>query len=78
MDAFLLSRIQFGINISFHYLFPPMTIGLSWILVLLEGFYIKTKKPIYRTWLQFWTKIFALFFCDGSCYRFYPDVCFWK
>ncbi len=65
MDAFFLSRLQFGFNISFHYLFPPMTIGLSWFLVILEGIYLKTKNEKYREWLQFWTKIFALFFAMG-------------
>lgn len=65
MDALFLSRLQFGFNISFHYLFPPMTIGLSWFLVIIEGIYLKTKNEKYREWLQFWTRIFALFFAMG-------------
>ena len=65
MDVVLLSRIQFALNISFHYLFPPMTIGLSWLIIIIEGFYIKTKKEKYKLMAQFWTKIFALFFALG-------------
>jgi len=65
MDVVLLSRIQFALNISFHYLFPPMTIGLSWMLILMEGFYMKTKDVKYKNMVMFWTKIFALFFAMG-------------
>ncbi len=65
MDAVFLSRILFGINISFHYLFPPVSIGLGLSLVILEGIYLKTKNPLYLRLTQFWTKIFALFFAMG-------------
>lgn len=65
MDVVLLSRIQFALNIGFHYLFPPMSIGLSWIIVILEGMYLKTRKPEHKSMVQFWTKIFALFFAMG-------------
>ncbi len=65
MDIVLLSRIQFTINIAFHYLFPPMSIGLGLLLVMMEGFYMKTKDPFYKQLTQFWTKIFSLFFAMG-------------
>lgn len=65
MDLLTLSRIQFTLNISFHYLFPPMTIGLSWMIVVLEGLYMKTKDEKYLHMVMFWTKIFALFFAMG-------------
>lgn len=65
MDVLLLSRIQFAFTASFHYLFPPMTIGLGWMLIIMEGIYVKTKNPKYKEWTQFWMKIFALFFAMG-------------
>jgi len=65
MDVLLLSRIQFALNISFHYLFPPMTIGLSWMIIIMEGMYIKTKNVKYKQMAQFWIRIFALFFAMG-------------
>ena len=65
MDVVLLSRIQFALTVSFHYLFPPMTIGLGWALIILEGLYVKTKKEKYKLMVQFWSRIFALFFAMG-------------
>jgi cytochrome d ubiquinol oxidase subunit I len=64
-DVVLLSRIQFALTIMFHYLFPPLTIGMGVVLVYLEGMYLKTKLPIYETAAKFWTKIFALNFAIG-------------
>ena len=65
MDVITLARIQFGFTAAFHYLFPPMTIGLSWMILVIEGLYIKTRKPFYRQMAQFWVKLFALFFAMG-------------
>ena len=65
MDALLLSRVQFALTIMFHYLFPPLTIGLGVILVFLEGRYLKTGDPQYEAATKFWTKIFALHFALG-------------
>lgn len=65
MDALLLSRIQFALTVGFHYLFPPLSIGLSLMLVIMEGIYIKTKEIRHRKMAQFWTKIFALTFAMG-------------
>jgi len=64
-DVVLLSRIQFALTIMFHYLFPPLTIGLSLLMVIMEGLYLKTKNPIYETMARFWTKIFAVNFAMG-------------
>ncbi len=64
-DVLLLSRVQFALTIMFHYLFPPLTIGMGVVLVYLEGMYLKTKQPIYETAAKFWTKIFALNFAIG-------------
>lgn len=65
MDVVFLSRVQFALTIGFHYLFPPLSIGLSLMLVIMEGLYLKTKNPLYKKLTQFWTKIFALSFALG-------------
>lgn len=64
-DVVLLSRIQFALTIMFHYLFPPLTIGLGVLLVVMEGLYLKTRIPIYEQMTRFWVKIFALTFSLG-------------
>ena len=57
MDVVLLSRIQFAITIMFHYLFPPLTIGMGVVLVWLEGRYLWTKDAIYESAAKFWTQL---------------------
>lgn len=64
-DPLLLSRIQFAVTIMFHYLFPPLTIGLSVILVYLDGMSLRTGNPLYGIATRFWTRIFALNFAIG-------------
>ncbi len=65
LDVVLLSRIQFASTIAFHYLFPPLTIGMGVVLVWLEGRYLWTKEPIYETAAKFWTQLFAVTFAMG-------------
>lgn len=65
MDVVLLSRLQFAFTIMFHYIFPPLAIGLGVILAYLETRYYLTKKPIFAIASQFWTKIFVLNFGIG-------------
>lgn len=65
MDVVTLSRIQFALTASFHYLYPPLSIGLSLVIIIVEGMYLKTKKPLYRRLAMFWTKVFALTFALG-------------
>ncbi len=65
MNALLLSRIQFGLTVSFHYLFPPLSIGLGLLLVIMEGLYLKTGQKVYERMTRFWLKIFALTFGLG-------------
>ena len=60
-----LSRLQFAITIMFHYLFPPLTIGMGIVLVYLEGKFLQTKEPIYESAARFWTQIFAVTFAVG-------------
>lgn len=61
----ILSRIQFAMNIAFHFIYPPLSIGIGLVLVIMEGIYLKTKKPKYKEMTQFWIKIFALTFAIG-------------
>jgi cytochrome d ubiquinol oxidase subunit I len=65
MDVLMLSRIQFGATIAFHYLYPPLSIGLGVLLVVMEGLWLKTKNPVYHQMARFWTKVFALTFAIG-------------
>jgi len=65
MDTELLSRIQFAFTIAFHYIYPPLSIGLGVLLVVMEGMYIKTKQKIYENITRFWIKIFSLIFAMG-------------
>jgi cytochrome d ubiquinol oxidase subunit I len=65
MDVLFLSRIQFALNICFHYLYPPISIGLGLMLVIMEGMYLKTKDIKYKEMTSFWIKIFSLTFAIG-------------
>ncbi len=65
MSVEILSRIQFALTVSFHFLYPPMTIGLGMMLVIMEGLYLKTKNPLFHQLAHFWTKIFGLIFAIG-------------
>ncbi len=65
MDVLILSRIQFALNSCFHYLYPPISIGLGLMLVIMEGMYLKTGKVKYKEMTSFWIKIFALTFALG-------------
>ena len=65
MDVATLSRIQFAITIMFHYLFPPLAIGMGAFLVFLEARYLKTRDVQYEVATKFWVKIFALNFALG-------------
>ncbi len=65
MDVEILSRIQFAFTIAFHYIFPPLSIGLGLMMVLFEGNYIRTKDKKYEVLARFWTKIFAVTFGLG-------------
>jgi cytochrome d ubiquinol oxidase subunit I len=64
-EVFLLSRIQFAMTIMFHYLFPPLSIGLGTLMVFMEGMYLKSGDAAYHRMTRFWTKIFAVNFAMG-------------
>jgi cytochrome d ubiquinol oxidase subunit I len=65
MEALDLARIQFAFTISFHILFPAITIGLASYLAVLEALWLKTGKEVYRDLYHFWLKIFAVNFGMG-------------
>jgi cytochrome bd ubiquinol oxidase subunit I len=65
METEILARIQFAFTISFHYIYPPLSIGLGLIMVIMEGLYLRTGKRIYEQMARFWTRIFALTFGIG-------------
>lgn len=65
INTLLLSRTQFGFTIGFHILFPTLNIGLAMFLSIMEGLWLKTRNPVYKTICKFWTTIFALTFGVG-------------
>lgn len=65
MDVFLLSRLQFAFTIAFHYIFPPLSIGLGVLLVIMEARYLKTKDNLHLEMTKFWSRIFGLIFALG-------------
>ena len=65
METEILARIQFAFTVAFHYIYPPLSIGLGLILVIMEGMYLKTGLQHYKQMTQFWIKIFALIFGIG-------------
>src|SRR5664280_1655704 len=65
MDVLLLSRIQFALTSGFHYLYPPLSIGLGLVLVIMEGLWLKNRNTLYHQMARFWTRVFALTFAIG-------------
>lgn len=65
MDVTLLARIQFAVTAGFHFLYPPLSIGLGIVLIILEYQYLKTKDKMWETLTRFWVQIFALTFAAG-------------
>ena len=65
MDVEILARIQFAFTIAFHYIYPPLSIGLGLVLVVMEGMYLKTGNKLYEQMTRFWIRIFALIFGIG-------------
>lgn len=65
MDVEILARLQFAFTVAFHYIYPPLSIGLGLLMVIMEGLYLKTRDKDYEKMARFWTKIFALTFGIG-------------
>ena len=65
MDLELLSRLQFAVATCFHFLFVPLTLGLSFFVAIIETIYVKTGDPAYKNMTQFWGKLFTINFAIG-------------
>ncbi|MBX2874046.1 MAG: cytochrome ubiquinol oxidase subunit I [Saprospiraceae bacterium] len=65
MDVEILARLQFAFTIAFHYIYPPLSIGLGLVMVFLEGAYLRTGDKGYEQLARFWTRIFAVTFGIG-------------
>ena len=65
MDVVLLSRLQFAVATMFHFLFVPLTLGLSILVAIMESIYVKTDDEEYKRMAKFWGKIFLINFAVG-------------
>jgi len=65
MDPLLLARLQFALTVGFHFLFPPLTIGLAWMLVIIEAIGWKKKDEVYAKIGKFFGKVLGLIFAVG-------------
>jgi Cytochrome bd-type quinol oxidase, subunit 1 len=65
MDAVFLSRLQFGLTAFFHFIFPPLTIGLATIIAIIEYLYWRRHEEVYDQMARFWFKLFAILFAVG-------------
>jgi cytochrome d ubiquinol oxidase subunit I len=65
MDAELLARLQFALTAAFHYIYPPLSIGLGICLVVMETIWLRTRDERHRAMTRFWTKVFGLTFAIG-------------
>ena len=65
MSVEILARVQFAFTIAFHYIYPPLSIGVGLIMVIMEGLYLKTGNKQYEILTRFWLKIFAIIFGIG-------------
>ncbi|MDE2410774.1 MAG: cytochrome ubiquinol oxidase subunit I [Sphingomonadales bacterium] len=65
LDAVVLARAQFAFTLSFHFIFPALSIGLANYLMVLEGLWLKTGKPVYLDLFRYWLKIFSIGFGMG-------------
>jgi cytochrome d ubiquinol oxidase subunit I len=65
MDALILARMQFAANMTFHILFPTITIALGWLLLFFRWRWLKTQDTAWLAAYRFWTKVFALSFALG-------------
>lgn len=65
MEVEIIARIQFAFTVAFHYIYPPLSIGIGLLLVIMESLYLKTGNKDYEILTRFWIKIFALTFGIG-------------
>jgi cytochrome d ubiquinol oxidase subunit I len=60
-----LSRLQFAVTALYHFLFVPLTIGMVWMLVIMESVWVMTGKQVYQDMTRFWGKLFGINFALG-------------
>src|SRR3989442_13675877 len=65
LDPLILARMQFAFTVSFHIIFPTISIGLALFLVIVEALWLRTGDPVYRQIYRFWLNIFAMSFAIG-------------
>lgn len=65
MDVVMLSRLQFAVTVFFHFIFVPLTLGLTVLLALMETKYVKTGQEVYKKMAKFWGKLFLINFALG-------------
>ena len=65
IDVVDLSRLQFALTVMYHFLFVPLTIGMAFLLAIMESMYVMTDKQIYKDMTKFWGKLFAINFALG-------------
>ncbi len=64
-DVVTLSRLQFALTALYHFLFVPLTLGLCWMLAIMESVYVMTGREIWRRMTQFWGVLFGINFAMG-------------
>jgi cytochrome bd ubiquinol oxidase subunit I len=64
-DALLMHRLQFAFTVTFHYLFPQLTMGLAPLIVILKTLYLRTDDPLFNRAARFWAKVFGISFVMG-------------
>ena len=65
MNPEILSRLQFALTISFHFIYPPISMGLGVVLVVFGIIYLRTRHPKWRELSFFWVKVYGLVFAMG-------------
>ncbi len=65
MDVVLLSRLQFAVAVFFHFIFVPLTLGITVLLAIMETAYVKTGDEMYKRMVKFWGKLFIINFVLG-------------
>src|SRR6187402_3590539 len=65
MDALSWNRFQFGFTITYHYLFPQLTMGLALLIVVFKAIGMRYNKPLYNDAARFWARIFGINFAVG-------------
>jgi cytochrome d ubiquinol oxidase subunit I len=64
-DIVSLSRLQFGLTALYHFLFVPLTLGMTFILAIMESVYVMTGREVYKDMTRFWGKLFGINFAMG-------------